>query len=116
MNCPFEKVSRGEYNEYEFSIELPERDDGCASSIVLVFSEGPAQDKFGYCVVLHEVDGDHSTLRHKSLPKEYIRETLGIKDLPVDVMRTLAAVNGNVFIHDGIAVLPDGSTLDLGDI
>ena len=112
---PFDKVdsSVAGYIDYEYSIELPVPAGSPGESIVLRFCAGHPPDFRSYYMLMHEVDGDFTDLGTGELPRNVIRKLMREKDEPVDVLKELSAVNGNVSIHDGIAVLPDGSTLDL---
>ena len=101
------------YVDYEASMELPKRHDGKESSIVIRLTIDSQKPKESYYTLLHEIEGDNYQIGTGKISTGDILDivTVGGPQDPADIVSKLAAVEGNVTIHQGMAHLPDGTTI-----
>lgn len=108
-----DRYATGGYVDYEASIELPKRHDGKESSIALRLTIDSQKPKESYYTLLHEIEGDNYLIGTGKISTGDILDivTAGGPQDPATIIEKLANVEGQVTIHQGVAHLPDGTTI-----
>jgi hypothetical protein len=117
-NYPTKVNETREYTDYEICHELPSYDDSASDSVanehsIVVRFSYDHENRTAFGVVTHEVNGQHDELGTLTLTNTQFHRITGHPVAAVDKLELLSRVNGQVTIYEGVATLPDGTTINL---